>query len=178
MNNRFNPRTPCGVRPAPAFCPSSFLRFQSTHSLRSATPVSSRRGGRSCVSIHALLAECDCRCRQDGGLYTSFNPRTPCGVRRHRLKNPIKNQGFQSTHSLRSATSPLKESNKKSRVSIHALLAECDLPEDVLPALDDLFQSTHSLRSATFNGFRGFMIIKVSIHALLAECDRGQPPQQ
>ena len=152
MNNRFNPRTPCGVRPAPAFCPSSFLRFQSTHSLRSATPVSSRRGGRSCVSIHALLAECDCRCRQDGGLYTSFNPRTPCGVRRHRLKNPIKNQGFQSTHSLRSATSPLKESNKKSRVSIHALLAECD-------------PSTAAARSSMW----------VSIHALLAECD---PPKQ
>ena len=122
--------------------------FQSTHSLRSATgsgilslvifAVSIHallaecdagffpEGGRSCVSIHALLAECDCRCRQDGGLYTSFNPRTPCGVRRHRLKNPIKNQGFQSTHSLRSATSDCGSYQDFCIVSIHALLAECD----------------------------------------------------
>ena len=110
MNNRFNPRTPCGVRPAPAFCPSSFLRFQSTHSLRSATPVSSRRGGRSCVSIHALLAECD------GGCSSS----APGGIR------------FQSTHSLRSATGPTPTAFPASGVSIHALLAECDpMSEDI-----------------------------------------------
>ena len=56
----FNPRTPCGVRPYQftGFTPTN--KFQSTHSLRSATPLlrpSHHQGG---VSIHALLAECDC----------------------------------------------------------------------------------------------------------------------
>ena len=171
MNNRFNPRTPCGVRPAPAFCPSSFLRFQSTHSLRSATPVSSRRGG----------------------AFLCFNPRTPCGVRLQVPSRWWTLYKFQSTHSLRSATSPLKESNKKSRVSIHALLAECDIRlwlisrflysfnprtpcgvRHVLPALADIdmvFQSTHSLRSATAWLQWDNAQAPVSIHALLAECD-------
>ena len=79
----FNPRTPCGVRQE---LRGSFERidpFQSTHSLRSATcdevaavlrrngfnprtPCGVRRhvritdGDADCVSIHALLAECDC----------------------------------------------------------------------------------------------------------------------
>ena len=193
MNNRFNPRTPCGVRPAPAFCPSSFLRFQSTHSLRSATPVSSRRGGRSCVSIHALLAECDAGFFPEGGAFLCFNPRTPCGVRLQVPSRWWTLYKFQSTHSLRSATSPLKESNKKSRVSIHALLAECDIRlwlisrflysfnprtpcgvRHVLPALADIdmvFQSTHSLRSATAWLQWDNAQAPVSIHALLAECD-------
>ena len=33
----FNPRTPCGVRPERLCTPSKFKKFQSTHSLRSAT---------------------------------------------------------------------------------------------------------------------------------------------
>ena len=101
----FNPRTPCGVRLA----------------------TSLARGLVRLVSIHALLAECDGpgtpRCLQA----SCFNPRTPCGVRhvaargRHFLRsfNPRTPCGvrpqiitirmwsikFQSTHSLRSATS-------------------------------------------------------------------------
>ena len=78
--------------------------------------------------------------------------------------------GFQSTHSLRSATLGRNGTYFHRYVSIHALLAECDYyegakrfayivsihallaecdPDNVLPALDGL----------------------VSIHALLAECD-------
>ena len=59
MNNRFNPRTPCGVRPVPASCPLSCLPFQSTHSLRSATGAVDVHSPDYYVSIHALLAECD-----------------------------------------------------------------------------------------------------------------------
>ena len=148
MNNRFNPRTPCGVRPAPAFCPSSFLRFQSTHSLRSATPVSSRRGGRSCVSIHALLAECDAGFFPEGGAFLCFNPRTPCGVRQTSSSRSTTIVLFQSTHSLRSAT----------------FVKIWDCPST-------MFQSTHSLRSATRFARAGRYRHGVSIHALLAECD-------
>ena len=55
---------------------------------------------------------------------------------------------FQSTHSLRSATVISGERQGIYEVSIHALLAECDL---------------------AFLGFKLFHM--VSIHALLAECD-------
>ena len=96
----FNPRTPCGVRPRLARTTATDKRFQSTHSLRSATPCSIpcltswmsfqsthslrsatwRSGLPYClcpVSIHALLAECDGGWLRRGALWWSFNPRTP-----------------------------------------------------------------------------------------------------
>ena len=78
----FNPRTPCGVRR---------VRLGETENLYA-------------VSIHALLAECDCCVRMFEKTKHGFNPRTPCGVR------PTKKTFlfFRET------------------VSIHALLAECD----------------------------------------------------
>ncbi len=100
-----------------------------------------------------------------------FNPRTPCGVRQ--------------------AGDGIKPFNYD--VSIHALLAECDMPPlswiyvltrfnprtpcGVRPNLGDMtkyhewFQSTHSLRSATRYAFEYDHEDHVSIHALLAECD-------
>ena len=80
------------------------MKFQSTHSLRSATAYSTITPAGEVVSIHALLAECDKR-PQGGHLHPqSFNPRTPCGVR------------------------PKAEVEEAIQigVSIHALLAECD----------------------------------------------------
>ena len=171
MSSCFNPRTPCGVRPQA--CPPHKLTrlFQSTHSLRSATKVRDdlmknnqfqsthslrsatfyEEAGRYAyiVSIHALLAECDCFSfagRVDNGC---FNPRTPCGVRLPR-------------GTFRAIGYP---------VSIHALLAECDILglEIMREALG--FQSTHSLRSATVATRLRRNIKRVSIHALLAECD-------
>ena len=55
----FNPRTPCGVRPAPEPLKRSWKLFQSTHSLRSATVTAVWSILPTGVSIHALLAECD-----------------------------------------------------------------------------------------------------------------------
>ena len=57
--NCFNPRTPCGVRRAVPSGQSSSMKFQSTHSLRSATLPAWRLSPKPPVSIHALLAECD-----------------------------------------------------------------------------------------------------------------------
>ena len=122
----FNPRTPCGVRQKTMVIRSACHVFQSTHSLRSATPSRRRRHAGRIVSIHALLAECDpCSAAMACGA-TGFNPRTPCGVRPLRRPmrlrvgcfNPRTPCGvrqwpgacadscrrFQSTHSLRSAT--------------------------------------------------------------------------
>ena len=122
----FNPRTPCGVRPPYSFVPSPVPRFQSTHSLRSATGQGIRFPRRFHVSIHALLAECDLRMNKLRLCHTSFNPRTPCGVRLQILKGGGNVKRFQSTHSLRSATYTLPDGRPRLAVSIHALLAECD----------------------------------------------------
>ena len=145
----FNPRTPCGVRPVSRASENVISGFQSTHSLRSATINEGATLGQRKVSIHALLAECDrtggsghdshvgfnprtpCGVRQ--GLAAcrlhrySFNPRTPCGVRLPTTRRKLTSIWFQSTHSLRSATVAYSTVIYPSGVSIHALLAECDL---------------------------------------------------
>ena len=122
-----------------------------------------------------------------------FNPRTPCGVRRMIDALAMWTIWFQSTHSLRSATSMYTGACHEYAVSIHALLAECDsqhvsylriiqcfnprTPCGVrLPAWPSCpvvlpFQSTHSLRSATLRCHSSRLPTCVSIHALLAECD-------
>ena len=189
----FNPRTPCGVRLPGNNHQGQTARFQSTHSLRSATSYQLMRNGGGNVSIHALLAECDPICRlfaqptvkfqsthslrsatvqgcympyrfrvsihallaecdirtmHGQTLATGFNPRTPCGVRRYFVKAINSSAGFQSTHSLRSATGFLG-----------------------IRGCRGLFQSTHSLRSATIRVKYEDCPHIVSIHALLAECD-------
>ena len=104
--NSFNPRTPCGVRPQPAGNWKWYQRFQSTHSLRSATASGHRSPRPGVVSIHALLAECDYYQQLRQMLLGSFNPRTPCGVRPIHAFEANRACVFQSTHSLRSATQP------------------------------------------------------------------------
>ena len=145
----FNPRTPCGVRQTSSSRSTTIVLFQSTHSLRSATFVKiwdcpstmfqSTHSLRSAtmdlstavdggnVSIHALLAECDSTGATPGTIDNSFNPRTPCGVRRRFLPGGGGVPVFQSTHSLRSATAGAVKMVDFIQVSIHALLAECDV---------------------------------------------------
>ena len=123
----FNPRTPCGVRPISRALAVPTLRFQSTHSLRSATDLDTLKRLIPAVSIHALLAECDRILLDATARSISFNPRTPCGVRRLSDVTQMLDKWFQSTHSLRSATDGNSASGDFDPVSIHALLAECDL---------------------------------------------------
>ena len=78
---------------------------------------------------------------------------------------------FQSTHSLRSATYTGLHKACKIVVSIHALLAECDVLYRYYKGAYLWFQSTHSLRSATGRLHIAIYRETVSIHALLAECD-------
>ena len=146
----FNPRTPCGVRRKDNKTKVTEKKFQSTHSLRSATGLHYRGPTGATVSIHALLAECDL-CPQLFGVWgRCFNPRTPCGVRQ-----PYFGHGGNLLE-----------------VSIHALLAECDNIVLNCSHQREGFQSTHSLRSATGVSFSSSSSKSVSIHALLAECDR------
>ena len=165
----FNPRTPCGVRQTGGEITWTRCWFQSTHSLRSATHRF------QLAAIHPLFQSTH-SLRSATSKIIVF----PCG--------------FQSTHSLRSATADAQREIERKRVSIHALLAECDVlvpqakvsfpgfnprtpcgvrPEYSPPSIQsDKFQSTHSLRSATFLVHRYYLTPAVSIHALLAECDR------
>ena len=168
----FNPRTPCGVRPVFWLSERGNQSFQSTHSLRSATLAQRMGAFHIPVSIHALLAECDCSGSAWGWLLSCFNPRTPCGVRPESSVTRMRFRRFQSTHSLRSATRLYAVLLPFNAVSIHALLAECDFGK-CLGIQDHTcfnprtpcgvrhghysdgnsygwFQSTHSLRSATF----------------------------
>ncbi len=168
---RFNPRTPCGVRPVQWRWSGAVNKFQSTHSLRSATHIAERGFFPGGVSIHALLAECDSQGILERLQSLGFNPRTPCGVRPGPVPTRFYLSAFQSTHSLRSATVGVFRTPDLCQVSIHALLAECDqsvtptesilngfnprTPCGVRPATGSRaslivrFQSTHSLRSAT-----------------------------
>ena len=100
----FNPRTPCGVRPMGRACEDDLAKFQSTHSLRSATlSLYIGTGNRGFQSTHSLRSA------------TGIGNRPACLSL------------FQSTHSLRSATGQDSQAGKYVPVSIHALLAECDL---------------------------------------------------
>ena len=125
--SRFNPRTPCGVRRVGQGWQSDVLS----------------------VSIHALLAECDARWPGPPIRTAGFNPRTPCGVRQETTRPEVVKLGFQSTHSLRSATCHERKFFPRYAVSIHALLAECDGYIPSIFLCTKRFQSTHSLRSAT-----------------------------
>ena len=167
----FNPRTPYGVRRKPCLSGATGTRFQSTHSLRSATQDDAGFYAGHEVSIHALLAECDQPRRTLRRLNYGFNPRTPCGVRRVQVGGKGWREVFQSTHSLRSATDYGQTDGMLTIVSIHALLTECDrqqgrrrqgchgfnprTPYGVRRLKkwtwknSRSFQSTHSLRSAT-----------------------------
>ena len=122
----FNPRTPCGVRLLRNITQKEEKKFQSTHSLRSATAGLPAAQADAIVSIHALLAECDELYRHLNFLFSRFNPRTPCGVRPASWALTTLTLQFQSTHSLRSATFVFFKEISTMSVSIHALLAECD----------------------------------------------------
>ena len=81
MRESFNPRTPCGVRLGLFDAGNEAGKFQSTHSLRSATIGIQAEDMAEEVSIQALLGECDHARIQHAQQPVRFNPRTPCGVR-------------------------------------------------------------------------------------------------
>ena len=174
LNDNFNPRTPCGVRPCPsglsdtkieisihallAECDlpcsvvaSANCAFQSTHSLRSAT---------CCVAVQVIpthlfqsthsLRSATLRQARRLCLQFNFNPRTPCGVRPYLEARiiPVTNH-FNPRTPCGVRLDDLSFIFIQTAISIHALLAECDWSCCQLALPQQLFQSTHSLRSAT-----------------------------
>ena len=83
---------------------------------------------------------------------------------------------FLSTFSLRRATLELKPISNFGLISIHALLAESDLPQSAKVGVGVSFLSTLSLRRATYDLHGLKMGYCISIHALLAESDCAAAP--
>ena len=121
----FNPRTPCGVRPAGILIQKQPTRFQSTHPVRGATP-----SGLSCVVLSIFQSTHPVR----GA--TTFAPVV------------VSVTIFQSTHPVRGATLSNTRLSSRREISIHAPRAGCD--DNFLQVLEnDPFQSTHPVRGAT-----------------------------
>ena len=169
----FYPRSPCGER-------------------RSGRRYTRRHGA---ISIHALLAESDCRAK---------SVETDTGISIHALLAEsdastttitICTARFLSTLSLRRATALDISARRGARISIHALLAESDTLGGLWVLSTQIFLSTLSLRRATDRaderqpGLPDFYPrspcgerqaraginssrTRISIHALLAESDR------
>ena len=104
LNDDFNPRTPCGVRP--------LLHLD--------------WGTLIVISIHAPHAGCDWKLFQRGNGHRDFNPRTPCGVRRNAYCGKLGLAEFQSTHPMRGATARVYFVSFGVNISIHAPHAGCD----------------------------------------------------
>ena len=145
--------------------------FQSTHPLRGATydgiqaikivgisihaPLAgcdakqSRNGTPRAISIHAPLAGCDFGNLPRRFLFCHFNPRTPCGVRRHRPYYPGNGRDFNPRTPCGVRQTRADRQVAERDISIHAPLAGCDVDfaEDVRKAAE------------------------ISIHAPLAGCD-------
>ena len=79
---------------------------------------------------------------------------------------------FQSTLSVRRATSPILALFRSSKISIHALREESDKALPLLTAMKVGFQSTLSVRRATRSASKSNAVFIISIHALREESDR------
>ena len=168
----FNPRSPCGERLAAVMIDGEATLFQSTLSLRRATiPPGLHHFPNRNFNPRSP-------CGERPGPLTGpaplryFNPRSPCGERPSWQLPFEPSYPFQSTLSLRRATSgsgsnwsrvayfnPRSPCGERLRcqycigqseyISIHALLAESDADSFSRLVSTSLFQSTLSLRRAT-----------------------------
>ena len=168
----FNPHLPCGRRHLLPGDHRNDIIFQSTPSLRKATLSRFLTEAICCISIHTFLAEGDCNRTSRSSWESYFNPHLPCGRRPVLLSLSKIPSVFQSTPSLRKATTklrhfhlytiyfnphlpcgrrPLTSLNNASIqcISIHTFLAEGDAMDLFGRSAKELFQSTPSLRKAT-----------------------------
>ena len=122
----FNPRSPCGERPARADIRKR-AKLISIHAPRAGSDGLSR-GFRSelRISIHAPSAGSDGR--SDSRVLDSenFNPRSPCGERRENRQKQQKTLKFQSTLPVRGATYLAGMIIFHQQISIHAPRAGSD----------------------------------------------------
>ena len=163
--SNFNPRTPCGVRPCAAAC-----RRRRGPDFNPRTPCGVRRW------IRLLLPGT-----------TNFNPRAPCGARPAQTRKRSPKSLFQSTRPVWGATADPRPCGRVARISIHAPrvgrdLAASELPPSIVvfqstrpvwgattsttrPPKPPKFQSTRPVWGATLYTFLFFPLVVVSIHA-------------
>ena len=80
----FNPRAPCGARPAPErYSPASGISIHAPHAGRDVFPPVVA-DGRDRISIHAPHAGRDLRSVREITFTEHFNPRAPCGARQQK----------------------------------------------------------------------------------------------
>ena len=116
----FNPRAPCGARPASLTASPSCSRFQSTRPVWGATHLARDIPHGEAISIHAPRVGRDRRRAHRLFWRHDFNPRAPCGAR---LGNPQLSDtvlAFQSTRPVWGATSPIVLRRVRAGISIHA----------------------------------------------------------
>ena len=190
----FNPRHPCGWRPAPLYLFPGFLNFnprhpcgwrrffpfscfrvitfQSTPPMRVATSVTKALHPLHQISIHATHAGGD----QSEALRTAatskdFNPRHPCGWRQKGGMFLLVLSTFQSTPPMRVATSGMSLAEQEGFISIHATHAGGDLPPLAKYFFPTKFQSTPPMRVATDAVALVLQTEYISIHATHAGGD-------
>ena len=103
---------------------------------------------------------------------SSFNSRTPCGVRHYFTSELIEAQKFQFTHPVRGATFIKSVDAVVDIVSIHAPRAGCDNKELYYAKVEDDV-SIHAPRAGCDHRLHGHGrdLASVSIHAPRAGCD-------
>ena len=190
----FNPRSPCGERPARR-------RHQPVNGAVSThAPLAGSDAGRAVhhrgrhVSTHAPLAGSDLPCAANGQAgdrfqptlplrgataealapatrWPSFNPRSPCGERHFCALTQMQQIKFQPTLPLRGATTPTPTTRR--RCSSFNPRSPCGerRREKVLTSRGIQFQPTLPLRGATVFGRLGSVRGRVSTHAPLAGSD-------
>ena len=123
----FNPRAPCGARPAVSLEGIPLSVFQSTRPVRGATPDPKGRLQAVPISIHAPRAGRDATLPLIRSRRSYFNPRAPCGARPG-SEPAVCGQGG---------------------ISIHAPRAGRDTGEVLMASEYEEFQSTRPVRGAT-----------------------------
>ena len=171
----FNPRAPCGARPAPHFGGVFSKKFQPTRPLRGATNLSCGLCGKN--KNFNPRAPCGARptptrsqCCRNG----NFNPRAPCGARQNGLQIYQSWGRFQPTRPLRGATEHRVDHlvrqldfNPRAPCGARPLLV-------ALGVYKFVFQPTRPLRGATGWEDMQFVTDIISTHAPLAGRDAGQ----
>ena len=139
--------------------------------MRSATDLADINTFLHEVSIHALLAECDGVTFQHHADSSPFQSTHSLRSATSSVPLLAATEPFQSTHSLRSATLVRHPIATMPPVSIHALLAECDKKGNDYEQSDNCFnpRTPCGVRQSTPHSLS--FKTQVSIHALLAECD-------
>ena len=101
------------------------------------------------ISIHAPLAGCDVTMPLTVPKHLHFNPRTPCGVRRHCRPRALCGRRISIHAPLAGCDAALRDKASEFFISIHAPLAGCDDRVYSYIRQENEFQSTHPLRGAT-----------------------------